>query len=64
MSDDLDNASDTEMLFNRIAIEQAKHSAPKLQATGFCLWCEEEVEVGRRFCDADCRTDYERFGRK
>lgn len=28
---------------------------------GCCLWCEEPLhEEGRRWCDADCRTDYER----
>lgn len=38
------------------------------EATGFCLYCEEELTppsingIARRWCDADCATDYKRFG--
>ena len=59
-----DDATDTEMLFNRIAIEAARNNAPTLKATGFCLWCEEDVGVGRRFCSKDCSDDYDKYGKK
>lgn len=25
------------------------------EATGYCLWCEEPVEEGRRWCGPECR---------
>lgn len=34
-------------------------SGTKLQETGHCLYCSEALK-GRRFCDVDCRDDYER----
>lgn len=30
-------------------------------ATGRCLNCEEKLPPGVRWCDADCRTDWERL---
>lgn len=34
-------------------------SRTKLQEAGHCFYCREALE-GRRFCDVDCRDDYER----
>jgi predicted nucleic acid-binding Zn ribbon protein len=31
-----------------------------LPAVGACYSCAEPVDDGRRFCDADCRQDWER----
>lgn len=28
--------------------------------TGYCLWCGESVTQGMRWCDAECRDDWER----
>ncbi|MDR3088105.1 MAG: hypothetical protein LBU45_09210 [Azoarcus sp.] len=36
------------------------HPAPGPKATGRCLWCDEPLEDGRRWCDSDCRDDWER----
>lgn len=33
-------------------------------ATGVCLWCAIEVPPGARFCDRDCRDDWERAERR
>ena len=30
-----------------------------IKATGRCLYCNAQLEDDRRWCDADCRTDYE-----
>lgn len=30
------------------------------EPTGECLWCGEAVQPGRRWCDADCRDEWER----
>lgn len=37
----------------------AIRNKPKLQATGSCYNCEESVDGGRLFCDADCKEDWE-----
>ena len=34
-----------------------------LPATGCCYSCAEPVDDGARFCDAECREDYERAER-
>ena len=33
-------------------------------ATGLCHWCGEPVPEGRRWCDADCRDDWQREQRR
>jgi RNA polymerase-binding transcription factor DksA len=33
------------------------------EATGFCLSCGEPLPDGRRWCNADCRDDWERRDR-
>ena len=30
------------------------------EATGYCLWCEEPLAEGRRWCSAECRDDWDR----
>jgi hypothetical protein len=30
-------------------------------ATGFCLFCGEPLAAGLRWCDTDCRDDWERL---
>lgn len=40
------------------ALALRRPTAPR--ATGFCLFCEEPVELDRRWCDADCRDLWER----
>lgn len=32
-------------------------------ATGSCLWCDEPVASGVRWCSSDCRDDWERRAR-
>ena len=27
-------------------------------ATGFCLWCGEELDPPRRWCNAECRDEW------
>ena len=35
-----------------------------LVATGFCLWCNEKLPAEQRFCDSDCRDDFEKRNRR
>lgn len=44
-------------------IEHAKQRARRApKPNGKCLYCDEPVSKGRRFCDADCAQDAERAG--
>lgn len=53
-----------------ITTDRAEHDAPYILAAsrkrvpppacGQCLFCDEPVEPAARFCDADCREDWER----
>lgn len=33
---------------------------PVAKETGYCLFCGEPVEKGRRWCDAECMSFWER----
>ena len=39
---------------------QLKRRKPTLPVTGYCHWCSEEAPADARFCDADCRDDYQK----
>lgn len=58
MADDIDRATELQELMNRAAQQQRRASGPL--ATGFCLSCGEALKNGRRWCDAECRDDFER----
>lgn len=62
MADEFDRASDLEALNLQSALNlQAKAAAkqPKVEATGFCLHCGAELNDGRRWCDAECRDEWQ-----
>jgi hypothetical protein len=60
MSDDVDNAQlITEHLLN-VALYCSRRDEPNATATGFCLYCDEPVVSPRRWCDAQCRDDWEK----
>lgn len=45
-----------------IALRQARAAAASLpEPTGVCLNCCDAVPDGHRWCDADCRDDWERI---
>lgn len=58
MSDIIDTANDYAEVLTEAARQYRKPEGPK--ATGFCLNCDEAVAEGRRFCDFDCMTQWER----
>lgn len=39
-----------------------KHKKQSPKANGKCLYCEEPVSKGRRFCDKECASDAEMHG--
>lgn len=56
--DDIDRAQAQEEMAREFAIANAKGST--LLATGECHNCGASVPDGHRFCDVDCRDDYQR----
>lgn len=51
-------ATEQEQFARDMALSTKKPEGP--QATGKCLWCEESLE-GRRWCNAECRGDWEKY---
>lgn len=64
MSGDIvDKSQDAEDAFFRAALTAKRPEGPP--PTGFCYYCGEPLtNRQRRFCDADCRDDYEREQRR
>lgn len=58
MTDLVDDAEANEAMERERAIAAARAWSP-LQPTGRCHWCDEPVADGLKFCDPDCRDDYE-----
>lgn len=59
MSDDADRADETLEFLLSLELRKAQHCAHP-EATGTCLNCGAFVTDGARWCDADCRDDWER----
>lgn len=57
MRDAADRSQDTIELDTRLALQRRAPEAPA--ATGICLYCAAPTEPGRRWCDADCRDEWE-----
>ncbi len=58
MTDIFDQATEKEMRDRELAIRHARAQNQPLKFTGHCLSCNEILQQGR-FCDAECREDYE-----
>ncbi len=58
MTDIFDLATEREEMDREIALRVRKPEGPK--PTGRCLWCDEPVEEGRRWCPGvECRDMWE-----
>lgn len=55
--DEIDRANEQAEHFRRVAERVRKPKGPK--GTGFCLNCGADVATSRRWCDQDCRDEYE-----
>lgn len=59
-------ADDADLTAERLEREMARLLALRLrrasgpQPTGACLWCGKPLAPPLRWCDADCRDDWER----
>lgn len=58
MADIIDMASEVEEIERRAALSRRQPEGPA--ATGECHNCGEPMPDGRRWCDADCRDDWQR----
>lgn len=61
--DILDQAAAFEEMDRERALKM-RDRGPTIAATGECLNCEAPVADGRRWCDADCRDDWQRAQRR
>jgi hypothetical protein len=60
---DMADEADVGNHYMQMAIESAiryRKPAPP-QEGGKCLWCAEELPLERRFCNAECRDDYQKY---
>lgn len=58
--DDADRASDREDIARAAAVEAVRARIERLPSLGYCYYCGEALRPAKRFCDSDCRDDYER----
>ncbi|MCP1674286.1 hypothetical protein J2T57_001388 [Natronocella acetinitrilica] len=58
MEINIDHASELEEFHRNEALKFRMPEGPA--ATGLCLYCEDDLEEGRRWCDAICRDRWER----
>ena len=61
--DDLDIASEREQIARDRAIESLRNTKADIFHTGFCLCCSEKIIEPLRWCDIDCRDDWQRFNK-
>lgn len=67
MSDAVDDANATQAHFDELQISKVRQAAKQMDAaaTGYCLSCERQItKSGQRWCDADCRDDWEKLKRR
>lgn len=61
MADDADRSVDIEEQLTRAAVGVRKETGPT--PNGFCHWCDAAVKKDQRWCDKDCRDDWEQHER-
>lgn len=61
--DILDMADETQQTFMRVAMSNVP-APTTYHGIGMCLNCGAGVDGERRWCDSDCRNDWERHARK
>lgn len=60
LADPYDVASELEELDRLSALNKLKSkSPPPPLETGYCLFCGEKCEAGRRWCNSECRDEWE-----
>lgn len=57
--DDVDRTQANEPIIQLANIQQSLRYIPPTEVTGYCLFCNEPVSKPRRWCNAQCRDDWE-----
>ena len=60
MADEVDQAGVLNDFFFKVAQRNRHAFAPVIKATGKCLYCDDSVLNGNRWCDVRCRDAWER----
>lgn len=62
MADEADKGNEAAELFLKSALYQRKRKTVPIhiKGIGICLYCLEEVEGDRRWCNAECRDEWEK----
>lgn len=60
MADVIDQGNDRAEQFLAHALGQASSKANSLPPIGRCYNCESPLEGDKKFCDTDCRDDFQR----
>ncbi len=60
MADQVDVANAWNDLQNETLVRAARDKKSTIEATGACLFCDEPVESPKRWCDVECRNEWER----
>lgn len=58
--DIIDQAAEREEMDRALCLAAAHRHEPELPAIGICYNCEASIPEGAKFCDCDCRNDYQR----
>ena len=58
--DDADRAAEREDIDREAAVAAIRRRIEVMPSLGYCYYCGEALRAGKRFCDADCRDDYDR----
>lgn len=61
MGDFFDKVAEVETAFRDAALAEARSKGQEHAPTGECLWCAEPLDDDRRWCDADCRDDWQSY---
>lgn len=61
MSDEADRGNDAAEFFLGLALKEQSAKVPGIpKGIGMCFNCDAEVQGDARWCDTDCRADWER----
>jgi hypothetical protein len=60
MSDIGDDAAVIIELQNKVSLDNSRRDEPSGTANGECWFCEEYLPAGHRWCNAQCRDDWQR----
>jgi hypothetical protein len=62
MANEADQASEIEELFLSVSLANSRNqSVDSPKAKGACLNCEDKLAPPLRWCDSDCRDDWQRL---